>query len=194
MSAGKKAVRRQLRWKSTCLLFCCKEILNLFTTLPKTGPRTGLALTMTPINKCRWTKQYWRWQLDTLEVMIMVPDILLRILARGYLQLSDFGLMVFDECHHADKNNPYNAIMQARSPLPAAFKKIAPRKNWMFNAFCSIMQCSSLRGARGTSCHARLSGYHPKGCMSITYIFFHFKYCAVAESWPITCHASPPLE
>jgi ERCC4-related helicase len=45
------------------------------------------------------------------DVFISTPSIVHKILTVGYLMFSEIDLLVFDECHHTDKDHPYNLLM-----------------------------------------------------------------------------------
>lgn len=62
----------------------------------------------------QWTKpDLWRQVLDKNRVIVSTPQVLLDALSHGYLNLGkDIGLLVFDEAHHANDNNPMNCIMK----------------------------------------------------------------------------------
>jgi len=46
------------------------------------------------------------------DVIVMTPQIMLNSLSNDdKMSLSLFTLLIFDECHHTMKNNPYNGIM-----------------------------------------------------------------------------------
>ena len=52
-------------------------------------------------------------RLPMYNVFVLTPQILLNALQNGDVKsLSEFTLIVFDECHHANKNHPYNGIMR----------------------------------------------------------------------------------
>lgn len=55
----------------------------------------------------RWSRERWEQILDTSEVLVMIGQFLLNALRRGYLKLSEIGLIVIDECHHAKDQNPF---------------------------------------------------------------------------------------
>jgi endoribonuclease Dicer len=45
-------------------------------------------------------------------VIVMIAQMFLNCLRRGYIKITDFSFMVFDECHHCDGNHPYAGIMR----------------------------------------------------------------------------------
>ena len=51
-------------------------------------------------------------QLNQNTLFIILPNILYKLLSIGFVKLSDFGLIIFDECQLCDSNHPYNIIMQ----------------------------------------------------------------------------------
>ncbi|KAL8578668.1 hypothetical protein ACOMHN_007126 [Nucella lapillus] len=51
--------------------------------------------------------------LDDFDILVMTPKILENHLAhKKILSLSVFSLMIFDECHHTRKGEPYNSVMK----------------------------------------------------------------------------------
>jgi ERCC4-related helicase len=48
---------------------------------------------------------------DENDVFISTPQIIHKILTIGYLKFSEIDLLIFDECHHTDKDHPYNLLM-----------------------------------------------------------------------------------
>ncbi|THH28228.1 hypothetical protein EUX98_g5976 [Antrodiella citrinella] len=55
----------------------------------------------------------WRRLLDSHRIIISTPQILLDALNHGFVHLSQMGLLVFDEAHHAADKHPYNMIMNS---------------------------------------------------------------------------------
>ena len=51
-------------------------------------------------------------QLKQNNFFIILPNILYKLLSIGFTKFSDFGLIIYDECHLCDSNYPYNIIMQ----------------------------------------------------------------------------------
>ena len=54
----------------------------------------------------------WEEEFSHRDVLVMTPQIFLNILRHGFVKLSRFQLMIFDEAHHATQYHPYNLIMQ----------------------------------------------------------------------------------
>ncbi|TPX45775.1 hypothetical protein SeLEV6574_g03670 [Synchytrium endobioticum] len=59
-----------------------------------------------------WNEDKWAKELTTADVVAMTPQIFLNILSTNYINLTQVGLLVFDECHHARKKSPYSLIMK----------------------------------------------------------------------------------
>ncbi|KAK9768192.1 Dicer-like protein 1 [Basidiobolus ranarum] len=59
-----------------------------------------------------WNIEKWRQEFREAEVMVMTAQILLNIMRHGFISMKEINLLVFDECHHARKNHPYNLIMR----------------------------------------------------------------------------------
>jgi ERCC4-related helicase len=47
-----------------------------------------------------------------VQVFVMTPAILLQNLHHCFMRMDCIELLIFDECHHADKRHPYACIMQ----------------------------------------------------------------------------------
>lgn len=52
------------------------------------------------------------------QVVTATVQIVLDILRHGYLKISDFNLIVFDECHHAQKEHPMLMMMKKFEEYP----------------------------------------------------------------------------
>ena len=74
-------------------------------------------------------------QLDQNNLIIILPNILYKLLSIGFVKLSDFGLIIFDECQLSDSNHPYNIIMQEFFFYYYKFPSEKVNKNTLPNIF-----------------------------------------------------------
>ena len=65
-----------------------------------------------------WKQAKWNNELDQNNILVMTRQIFLDMLTHGYVNLSRINLIVFDECHHAVKNDPYVQIMKFYPKCP----------------------------------------------------------------------------
>ena len=49
--------------------------------------------------------------LEDNDVIVLTAQILVDALKEGRCSITDFSLLIFDECHHTQKGHPYNDIM-----------------------------------------------------------------------------------
>uniref|UniRef100_A0A915IC16 Dicer-1 n=1 Tax=Romanomermis culicivorax TaxID=13658 RepID=A0A915IC16_ROMCU len=59
-----------------------------------------------------WNSDRWREELVQNQVIVMTAQIFYDLLNHGFFRMDQVNLIVFDECHHASKNHPYNLIMK----------------------------------------------------------------------------------
>eukprot|EP01114_Cavostelium_apophysatum_P018214 TRINITY_DN5592_c0_g2_i1.p1 TRINITY_DN5592_c0_g2~~TRINITY_DN5592_c0_g2_i1.p1 ORF type:complete len:1321 (-),score=333.81 TRINITY_DN5592_c0_g2_i1:25-3987(-) len=59
-----------------------------------------------------WDKAQWQQQLDEHQVLVMTAQIFYNIQMHAVFNMNQCNLLIFDECHHATKEGPYNRIMQ----------------------------------------------------------------------------------
>ncbi|KAG6836934.1 hypothetical protein H0H93_001096 [Arthromyces matolae] len=65
----------------------------------------------------------WRKRFENHDVFIMTAQIFLNILTHSIWGVDKVSLMIFDECHHARKNHPYNGIMREYFEFPDASRR-----------------------------------------------------------------------
>ncbi|XP_053553479.1 endoribonuclease Dicer isoform X2 [Bombina bombina] len=59
-----------------------------------------------------WTKEKWNQEFVDRQVLVMTCHIFLKVLKNGILSLLKINLLVFDECHLAIQEHPYQEIMK----------------------------------------------------------------------------------
>ncbi|KAL3680222.1 hypothetical protein R1sor_023178 [Riccia sorocarpa] len=59
-----------------------------------------------------WDFVWWREQILKYEVIVMTPQILVNNMHHCFFTMEMIELLIFDECHHAQKNHPYANIMR----------------------------------------------------------------------------------
>ena len=59
-----------------------------------------------------WSKERWLMEFNQHHVLVMTRAILKDLLHRGFIHLKQVNLLIFDECHHAVKNDDYVQIMR----------------------------------------------------------------------------------
>lgn len=52
-----------------------------------------------------------KFYVNRRDLLVVTAQILLNALRDGIVSVTDFSLMVFDECHHTNDNHSYNMIM-----------------------------------------------------------------------------------
>ena len=65
-----------------------------------------------------WPQEKWYELFDNNNVLAMSRQIFLDLLNRAIIKPRDLNLIVFDECHHATKNDPYVQIMKVIKDTP----------------------------------------------------------------------------
>ena len=59
-----------------------------------------------------WQAARWCQEFDTHNILVMTRQIFLDALSHRFIHIAKINLIVFDECHHAVKNDPYVRIMK----------------------------------------------------------------------------------
>ncbi len=59
-----------------------------------------------------WSADKWDAEFSHHNILVMTRQIFLNTLIHNFIQISKINLIVFDECHHAVKKDPYVRIMQ----------------------------------------------------------------------------------
>lgn len=74
--------------------------------------RLRVAYVYGDMNVDLWDEDKWICLFDMVDVIVMTAAILQHVLVHGFISMDRINLIVFDECHHARKNHPYNVIMR----------------------------------------------------------------------------------
>ena len=96
---------------------------------------------------------------DKYSVFVITPAIIDKYLEKeDGASISEFSLMVFDECHHARGNEPYNKVLQhywrsSRSKPNAALPQVRgfPASAYVMTTASSGDWMELLQGERGWS-------------------------------------------
>ncbi|XP_056151724.1 endoribonuclease Dicer isoform X1 [Lampris incognitus] len=67
-----------------------------------------------------WRDQHWAREMIENQVLVMTCHIFLHVLKNGILPLSKINLVVFDECHLAITDHPYQEIMKLFEGCPCS--------------------------------------------------------------------------
>ena len=81
----------------------------------------------------QWQPLQWKIMFEQYWVLVMTAQILVSILEHGYKKITDFDLIIFDECHHikgkkAVTGHPYSVIMDQYHNEKKRLKKAAEKK------------------------------------------------------------------
>ena len=54
----------------------------------------------------------WKREMAVQDVMVIMAKKFYDLLMHGFIAMDQIDLLIFDECHHADSDHPYNLIMR----------------------------------------------------------------------------------
>ncbi|KAJ6262023.1 hypothetical protein Dda_2825 [Drechslerella dactyloides] len=54
-----------------------------------------------------WTREQWVAKLREEKIFVATADVIFNCLTHSFLKMSDFSLLIFDECHHTKKQHAY---------------------------------------------------------------------------------------
>lgn len=76
-----------------------------------------------------WSKTEWLKNFEKNYVLVMTHQIYLDLIqhAKHGFSLCQANLLVFDECHHANKNHPFKKIMDCFADVPRHKQRDLPR-------------------------------------------------------------------
>ncbi|KAJ2922465.1 hypothetical protein H1R20_g14630, partial [Candolleomyces eurysporus] len=62
-------------------------------------------------------RQGWKKKFENHDVVVITAQLFLELITHSLWSIDKVSLMVYDECHHARKNHPYNGIMREYAQL-----------------------------------------------------------------------------
>lgn len=73
------------------------------------------------------------------QIIVLTPQVLENHLKDGTIDsLTIFSLLVFDECHHTQKGEPYNSIMKRYLKLKYDGEKQLPQVFWFEGTYSNV--------------------------------------------------------
>ena len=60
---------------------------------------------------------------DSYQVFVMTPMCLVEVIQRGEVKITDFSVLILDECHHTRGKHGFKALMDVY--MDAKFKPVA---------------------------------------------------------------------
>ncbi|KAM3138766.1 hypothetical protein pb186bvf_009145 [Paramecium bursaria] len=122
-----------------------------------------------------WKAERWENIIESSTIFVMIGQMLLNALRRGYLQLANFGLIIFDECHHARQNHPYRLIVREFYEDPVVNKHIPNNQKVKFlgltaSPVLNLNISRSLQEGRADSAHIENELIELAGNLHSTYV------------------------
>ncbi|KAG8919295.1 Dicer-like protein 1 [Tulasnella sp. 418] len=59
-----------------------------------------------------WDSDRWRSEIGSHDILVMTPEILVRLLTHARMTMDQISLLVMDEAHHCRGNHPYARVMR----------------------------------------------------------------------------------
>lgn len=65
----------------------------------------------------------WRQEFDAYDILVFTPDIFQQILSKNFIDIQQIAVLIFDECHHANKKRKSGSAT-VLEPTNHAYRKI----------------------------------------------------------------------
>ncbi|OMJ11208.1 Dicer-like protein 1, partial [Smittium culicis] len=137
----------------------------------------------------KYRKHQWDHIWDTYEVHVMTGQLFLNILRGGFLEFNRILLIVFDECHHSRKDEPYSRVMKEfyyhanKEERPQIFGMTASTSNATEKIETSINRIEAYLDSSLVS--VDLSSSVIKSSKTLNYTFLNYTFYNIASSPPV---------
>ncbi|KAA6399677.1 MAG: putative endoribonuclease Dicer [Streblomastix strix] len=100
-------IRKKVVFLAPQVLIALQQFEVISATLPY---KSGVYYGDDSINE--WDAQHWKTEIEERDILIFVSEVFLHVVSHIYLTLDSISLIVFDECHHCQKDDIYARIMK----------------------------------------------------------------------------------
>ena len=90
--------------------------------------------------------EFFRKMWDSLNVFVAIPSIIYKLLSCGFLKIFEISMLIFDECHHAGDDHPYNKIMEE---FYFFYKRLKPNHNLNYPRIYGLTASPMKKGIKG---------------------------------------------
>jgi endoribonuclease Dicer len=105
-------IRQRLGSKYNELNWTAKDVANKITCIHGERNDDQTVTKRKRIETYMNSRKEFLNEMKKATITVMISQMFLNCLRRGYIKITDYSFVVFDECHHCDGDHPFSGIMK----------------------------------------------------------------------------------